>query len=136
MSEQKRYESKIEEVLNIGDTDLSKKDLIRIKMHPEPTMIQDLPAGTVISPKCIVRVKVHNELIRDENASPDYTEIRILDAGGEIYLTSSENLYNALVDISEELKCEDTDYIDDFDFELRKIKSANQAGDFYTAVIK
>ena len=128
------YKATVVETIIIGSRDISKKDIIRVKTCPAPTLTQDVEEDKIIKPILILTLNVINPLT--EEGEKEYTEYRFLDEDGTVYLSSSDSLYNSLITIIEELVDEErTDFIEEFEFKIIKIKSNNQQGYFYTAMI-
>lgn len=127
------YKAELKEKIVFGGRDITKKDIIRVKTHPSPVLTQDVDAEKVITPVLIITLHVTNPLT--EEGEKEYTEYRILDKDGSVYLTSSESLYNSIISISDELVDDETGVFEEFGFKIVRIKSNTQQGHFYLAEI-
>lgn len=129
----KGYEVKVVNTLR----ELAAKEKVKFKMAQDLQSLNDLVKTAPVEMKIhnVVTLDIHNpqtkERDKDGNqvkVEKDYTRYIIEDKEGNLYQTSSESLYEALMMIIEELGLEE-----DYEVRILAMPSTNFAGNFLTA---
>lgn len=110
--------------------ELSAKERVALKDTTNATALDEATQGgkVLIEPDFYVELAVHNEKSEDK----DYTKYIIVDKSGNKYVTGSESLITAFIDIVDEMAGSDEEY----GIEVYRVPSKNYKGkEFLTCSI-
>lgn len=110
--------------------ELSAKERVALKDTTNATALDEATQGgnVLIEPDFYVELAVHNEKSEDK----DYTKYIIVDKSGNKYVTGSESLITAFIDIVDEMAGSDEEY----GIEVYRMPSKNYKGkEFLTCSI-
>lgn len=118
--------------ITTASRELSKKEKVKYKDVSNMTSIGEV-LNTLdeleLKPITLCTVHVHNENAKGKDANKDYDLLVIEDHEHNLYKAGSESLYNALVDIWNELEGEE------FTVKIFKRQSTNNSGQYITAML-
>lgn len=110
--------------------ELSAKERVALKDTTNATQLDEATQGgkVLIEPAFYVELAVHNEKSEDK----DYSKYIIVDKSGNKYVTGSESLITAFIDIVDEMAGSDEEY----GIEVYRVPSKNYKGkEFLTCSI-
>lgn len=120
----------VAKVIGTLGKDLTAREKIAMKKFDD---CMNLEGGININLECMTIVEVHNEHVKDGD-NTDYTVYVLKDVDGMKYKTSSESLYDSIVDMAFDLEAEGEQAFP-MDIKICETKSKNNQGNFLTAVL-
>lgn len=111
---------------SIPEADMTAKDRIKLKDTSSAVSLDSAvsdEAPITITPVAYAVLEVHNDKAKGDK---DYTQILIMDANGDKYITGSNSFYNSFRDIWDELDFTSTG--EKFEIKIYRRPSKNYAG--------